>query len=106
MDATETPKAVFAYRVVTGLGAIITTALVGFSFTTISAMNNNIIDLRIYNAMYSGKMDIINSKVDQVVERVNSLTNTANNLSGRLNNSDARIGTLEGIVNRNTRANP
>lgn len=69
-EAVEGPKAVFAYRMVTGVGTIVITGLVTALFAYVVDVNKNIVDLRISSAVIAGRVDLHTVRLDRLEDKV------------------------------------
>ncbi len=86
LHAVETPKALFIYRLVTGIGAIVSTAAVGAIVTMFSGMSKDIVDIKVSAALAVGRTDLLGSRVDALSHRLIRTDERMDKLGDRVTN--------------------
>lgn len=87
-SAMEGPKAVLAYRAVTGIGTIIITGMVTALFAYVVDVNKSVVDLRISAAAAVGRADVL-------TDRVNAHANRLDRLDGRQDKLEDRVTKIQ-----------
>lgn len=87
-EASEGPKAIFAYRLLTGIGTIVITAMVTALFAYVVDVNKNVVDLRISSAVAAGRADLL-------VDRINAHAVRLDRLDGRQDKLDDKLTKIQ-----------
>lgn len=87
-EVVEGPKAVFTYRIITGVGTIIIAGMVTALLTYAIDVNRSIIDLRVAAATAIGRADLL-------VDKINAHASRLDRLDGRQDKLDERITNIQ-----------